>query len=136
MCSSDLQISSESYCSISNRTPFLAISRSISAEWTEDWLVQQIEEDWYSPSQLMVRPRSAVALMVNFDEGHVSTIPGTLSRWSKDFLYPSPSARGNLDTEQKHDLAGIGSWAQPIDRVAPERLGLRSRNLSTVAPRL
>lgn len=104
------QFASESYCSLSNRTPLLAISRSISAEWTEDWLVHQIEEDCHGPSQLMARARSVVALKVNFDECHTRIIPGTLSRWSKDCMYPNPSARGNLDTEQGLDLVGIGSW--------------------------
>jgi hypothetical protein len=130
------QFASESYCSISNRTPFLAISSSTLVEWTEDWVMHQIEEDWYGPSQLMARVRSAVALKANFDEGHACIIPGTLSRCSKDYVYPSPFARGNLDTEQGQDIVDIGSWAQLIDRVAPENLGLRSRNLSAVAPRL
>jgi hypothetical protein len=98
--------------------------------------MHQIEEDWYGPSQLMARVRSAVALKANFDEGHACIIPGTLSRCSKDYVYPSPFARGNLDTEQGQDIVDIGSWAQLIDRVAPENLGLRSRNLSAVAPRL
>lgn len=130
------QFASKSYCSISNRTAFLAVSGSTSVEWTEDWLLYQIEEDWYGPSPLTARVRSAVALKANFDEGHACIIPGTLSRWSKDCVYPSPSARGNLDTEQGQDLVGIGSWAQPIDRVALESLGLRSRSLSAIAPRL
>ena len=93
-------------------------------------------EDWHGPSQLMALARSVAAPKVHVDEGHACIIPGTLSRRSKDCVYPSPSAHGNLDTEQEKDLVGIGSWAQPIARVAAESLKVRSRNVSAVAPRL